>query len=301
MSHYEVLQVSPRATRVVINAAYRALARSCHPDVNHSTDAARLMRQINAAHAVLMDPQRRAAYDARYARLTRLRGDLRDVRSHEASSPERVAPTALSRLVGEITGSLSCCPRLGFLDDSTNHFPRPTQLHRCFVAAPTARVTNTEQREFCLSGAFVRCPRWIERGSGHRPFQGRVYRNSRSGGASRQQPPRGTERMTARTTSDATEYYYQLPHRTAAIQPAVAVVLVAGFVAMIVLVATLVVSTLEGTPGDSSIGGLESRPAAGGYARYESSTSLATKFDTDPYFQSLASCTSWYLFSRVFC
>ena len=301
MSLYEVLQVSPRATHAVINAAYRALARSCHPDVNHSTDAAHLMRQINAAHAVLMNPQRRAAYDARYARLTRLRGDLRDVRSRQASSSERGAPTSLSRLVGDITGSLSRCPRLGFLDDSTSHFLRPTQLHRCFVAAPTARVTNQEQLEFCLSGAFVRCPRWIERGSGHRPFQGRAHRNSRSGEAGRRRPPQDAERMTARATSGTTVWYHQLPQATAAVEPAVGAVLVAGFVALIFLVSLLVVSTFEDSPADRSIGSFESRAFAGSYARNESRSSLASMFNADPYFQVPESCRSWYLLTRVFC
>src|SRR5258708_3863538 len=61
---YEVLQVSPRAGQEVIQAAYRALARTYHPDVNDAPDAARQMRQLNAAYGVLSDPERRARYDA---------------------------------------------------------------------------------------------------------------------------------------------------------------------------------------------------------------------------------------------
>jgi len=62
---YEVLQVTPHASHEVIQAAYRALARTYHPDVDPSPRAALRMQRINAAYATLSDPVRRAAYDAR--------------------------------------------------------------------------------------------------------------------------------------------------------------------------------------------------------------------------------------------
>jgi len=58
---YEVLQVHPRAEPEVLRAAYRALARKCHPD--HGGDARRMIT-LNDAWDVLGDPVRRAAYDA---------------------------------------------------------------------------------------------------------------------------------------------------------------------------------------------------------------------------------------------
>jgi len=61
---YEVLQVSAKASPEVVQAAYRVLARAYHPDVNQAPNAARMMRQINAAYKVLSDPERRARYDA---------------------------------------------------------------------------------------------------------------------------------------------------------------------------------------------------------------------------------------------
>src|SRR5215472_4599646 len=64
---YEVLQVSPKASPEVVQAAYRVLARAYHPDVNTSPNAARMMRQLNAAYTVLSDPERRARYDAQRA------------------------------------------------------------------------------------------------------------------------------------------------------------------------------------------------------------------------------------------
>jgi hypothetical protein len=61
--HYAVLQVSEHADPEVIDAAYRALARKWHPDVNAEPGAADHMRAINEAYHVLRDPERRARYD----------------------------------------------------------------------------------------------------------------------------------------------------------------------------------------------------------------------------------------------
>ena len=66
--HYAVLQVSEHADPEVIDAAYRALARKWHPDVNGDPGAAEYMRAINAAYHVLRDPERRARYDGEQAR-----------------------------------------------------------------------------------------------------------------------------------------------------------------------------------------------------------------------------------------
>src|SRR3954447_6665179 len=74
---YDLLQVSPRAHLDVIHAAFRALARRYHPDVSESPHAAQLMRQVNAAYAVLRDGEKRARYD-----VYRLRTNIR--------SPEQV-------------------------------------------------------------------------------------------------------------------------------------------------------------------------------------------------------------------
>jgi hypothetical protein len=82
--YYALLEVSQQASQEVIQAAYRALARSFHPDVNHAADAADVMRRLNAAYDVLGDPERRAAYDARRARVSRLRA--------VPTSPGRGAP-----------------------------------------------------------------------------------------------------------------------------------------------------------------------------------------------------------------
>ena len=64
--HYTVLGVQPSADRRTIQAAYRALARTSHPDFGgHEADMAR----INEAWRVLGDAERRAAYDASHGHL----------------------------------------------------------------------------------------------------------------------------------------------------------------------------------------------------------------------------------------
>ena len=60
---YDVLQVSQWCEPEVLQAAYRALARTQHPDVNRDPDAEDQMRRLNAAYHVLSDPARRARYD----------------------------------------------------------------------------------------------------------------------------------------------------------------------------------------------------------------------------------------------
>src|SRR5688572_2515637 len=53
---YKLLQVDPQADDIVVEAAFRALARRYHPD-NHAGDAAR-MADINKAYDLLRTPLR---------------------------------------------------------------------------------------------------------------------------------------------------------------------------------------------------------------------------------------------------
>jgi len=62
-----VLGVSPRATRVEITKAYHQLAARYHPDKHQGNVLEDLAREklveLNRAHDVLSDPERRARYD----------------------------------------------------------------------------------------------------------------------------------------------------------------------------------------------------------------------------------------------
>ncbi|WP_158558984.1 J domain-containing protein [Rhodoferax lacus] len=61
---YEVLEVSPRASAMVIRAAYRYLAQFHHPDKRSgASEAGHRLMLINQAYAVLSDPEQRRLYD----------------------------------------------------------------------------------------------------------------------------------------------------------------------------------------------------------------------------------------------
>ena len=62
---YRVLQVDRSADFIVIQAAYRALARRYHPD-GDAPDAER-MADVNRAFGILRDPDQRRSHDAKLA------------------------------------------------------------------------------------------------------------------------------------------------------------------------------------------------------------------------------------------
>jgi len=87
---YEILDVSPDADARSIRAAYRTLARRCHPDLTGDPQAARHMAELNAAFEVLGNLGRRAAYDQVRRQAARSAGV--DRRERAARSETRAAP-----------------------------------------------------------------------------------------------------------------------------------------------------------------------------------------------------------------
>jgi molecular chaperone DnaJ len=59
--YYKILGVPKNADEKTIKAAYRRLARKYHPDVNKG--ASERFKEINEAHTVLSDPDKRRRYD----------------------------------------------------------------------------------------------------------------------------------------------------------------------------------------------------------------------------------------------
>ena len=64
IDYYKVLELNKNATKNDIKKAYRKLARKYHPDLNPNDAAAqKKFQQINEAHEVLIDPEKRKKYD----------------------------------------------------------------------------------------------------------------------------------------------------------------------------------------------------------------------------------------------
>ncbi len=62
--YYEILGVPRGASEPDIKAAFRRLAKECHPDrCNGDRGAEHRFKEVNEAYEALKDPQRRAAYD----------------------------------------------------------------------------------------------------------------------------------------------------------------------------------------------------------------------------------------------
>jgi curved DNA-binding protein len=67
--YYEVLGVLPTATLEEIEAAFRTLARKYHPDLRPNDKSAETrFKEVNEAHEVLADPEKRRCYDQSTAR-----------------------------------------------------------------------------------------------------------------------------------------------------------------------------------------------------------------------------------------
>jgi curved DNA-binding protein CbpA len=85
IDYYKILQVDPEAHPEVIRAAYRALARVYHPDVDGGSTEK--MIALNKAWAVISVEKTRAAYD-------RSRSALAPTRSGDPARPTRPAATS---------------------------------------------------------------------------------------------------------------------------------------------------------------------------------------------------------------
>lgn len=108
---YELLEISPSARPEVVHAAYKALARACHPDVSHANDAPVRMRELNRAYQVLSDPARRATYDLERTRQRR-RERLLAPTEQRAIVPARRPPVARSAAVTRRTSTPAVEERL---------------------------------------------------------------------------------------------------------------------------------------------------------------------------------------------
>ena len=63
INFYELLGVNNNATEEEIKNAYKKQMKTWHPDINKSSDASVMARKLNEAKEVLLDEEKRKAYD----------------------------------------------------------------------------------------------------------------------------------------------------------------------------------------------------------------------------------------------
>ncbi|HEY9765848.1 MAG TPA: tetratricopeptide repeat protein [Chroococcales cyanobacterium] len=102
--HYEVLQVHPKASPIVIKKAYRALLLELgnHPDRGGSPERARL---LNEAYRILSDEKKREAYDSQ----------LHEKKGHPLYMVACPRCGVFNRLTSEERIPTAHCGRCGFL------------------------------------------------------------------------------------------------------------------------------------------------------------------------------------------
>lgn len=80
MNPYQVLEISPTATPDEVRVAYRKLAKKYHPDLNPGkVGAESKFKELNAANAILSDPETRGKFD---------RGEIDDAGSPKSARPQ---------------------------------------------------------------------------------------------------------------------------------------------------------------------------------------------------------------------
>ena len=62
-SYYEILNISPFASKNEIKSQYKKLVKMYHPDVNNSIEAEEKFKEINKAAQILLDDKKRKEYD----------------------------------------------------------------------------------------------------------------------------------------------------------------------------------------------------------------------------------------------
>lgn len=64
MTYYDLFKIPKNASQSEVKRAYRVLVKINHPDVDKRPGATERIVEINKAYEVLVDPNKRAAYDA---------------------------------------------------------------------------------------------------------------------------------------------------------------------------------------------------------------------------------------------
>lgn len=70
-NYYDILEVSPKASKQIIDKVYKVLAKKYHPDANPEDKkewAEEKFKKINEAYEIISDKEKRAEYDKQLER-----------------------------------------------------------------------------------------------------------------------------------------------------------------------------------------------------------------------------------------
>lgn len=88
MDHYRTLGISPQANQDQIRSAFRKVARKHHPDVSSSEESIEKFHLAKEAYEVLIDPERRQAYDATREHERKIKEDKSKAASEHATQAQ---------------------------------------------------------------------------------------------------------------------------------------------------------------------------------------------------------------------
>ncbi|GJP59733.1 hypothetical protein CLOP_g15107, partial [Closterium sp. NIES-67] len=120
------LGVPRRASKQEIKAAFRRLARKCHPDVSHHHQSTQAFRAILAAYEVLSNDQQRQQYDFTLAPEETATGPYRTQPTHFYWGPHGHPSAAAAATTSASAGAAAAAAASESAPYSSAAFPRDT-------------------------------------------------------------------------------------------------------------------------------------------------------------------------------
>ena len=173
--YYAVLGVDRGAPEKEIKSAYRRLARKHHPDVNPGDkNSEALFKEINAAHDVLSDPEKRRKYDKygdnwehadEIERMQRQRGGPNTSFRFTSAGPDLGADFDIGDIFGGIFGGASNGRRGRRTETPPPPMERPVEVSLEEAFTGTTRVIMVEGDHGDTRRLEVTIPKGVDTGS----------------------------------------------------------------------------------------------------------------------------------------
>jgi curved DNA-binding protein len=189
--YYSILGVDRKAEQGEIKKAFRKLARKYHPDVNRGdSGAAEKFKEINEAHEVLSDPEKRRKYDelgAQWQHYQRTGGKPQDFNwgewqtdSDQGYTYRTVSPEEFEELFGSEGGYSAFFQNL-FGRAARHQAGQGTGNQQFYYEAPARRGQNIEHGlQVTLDEAFHGTQRVLEWEDG-RKIKAKIPRGVKTG------------------------------------------------------------------------------------------------------------------------